>query len=358
MTGLATEERVATKEQTALFTMIEPQSFVARLVSIVRLAATEFAQNPRAYLHDIFAGEKKDSQRSRRIRAGLILALVGHILIGGLLAILSRHSVVLEKANEEPKEIVTMLPPMPTPVKTEKIPNAIKSDSVLPPVPVTSRGQLDKGGGGGGQEGAQEQPQAGPPKQSLPIPSVVASDSQPMLNPSMPAPSNIEGPEAPPPPPDANTGANGKNGNSGTEAGAGGGKNGGRGTGDGPGSGPGTGPGNNGGKGGGDYGIPNGGIIPMSRLSGIPDSRPITWIYRPTPVTTPEAQAKRVVGEVLLRATFRSDGTITDIDVIHEVDFMTDSAKEALKRSKFRPATIKGEPVTVTGVIVRINVHY
>ena len=99
MTGLATEERVATEEQTALFTMIEPQSFVARLVSIVRLAATEFAQNPQAYLRDIFAGEKKDFQRSRRIRAGLVLALVGHILIGGLLAILSRHSVVLEKTK-------------------------------------------------------------------------------------------------------------------------------------------------------------------------------------------------------------------------------------------------------------------
>ena len=358
MTGLATEERVATEEQTALFTMIEPQSFVARLVSIVRLATAEFAQNPQAFLRDIFASEKKDSQRSRRIRAGLILALIGHLLIGGLLAILSRHSVTLEKTAEEPKEIVTILPPMPKPVKREKIPSAVTSDSILPPVPVTSRGQLTQGGGGGGQNGAQEQPQAGAPKQALPIPSVVAPDSQPMLNPSMPAPGNIEGPEAPPPPPDAKTGTNGKNGNSGAEAGSNGGKNGGRDTGDGPGNGPGTGPGNGGNKGGGDYGIPNGGIIPMNRLSGIPDSRPISWIYRPTPVTTPEAQAKRVVGEVLLRATFRSDGTITDIDVIHEVDFMTDSAIEALKRSRFRPATIKGEPVTVTGVIVRINVHY
>lgn len=358
MTGLATEERVATEEQTALFTMIEPQSFVARLISIVRLTATEFAQNPQAYLRDIFAGEKKDSQRSRRIRAGLVLALVGHILIGGLLAILSRHNVALEKASEEPKETYTLLPPIPKPVKPEKVPTAIKPDSTLPPVSIPPRGQLNQGGGGGGQNGVQEQPQAGAPKQALPIPSVVAPDSQPMPNPSMPAPGNIEGPEAPPPPPDANTGANGNKANSGAEAGSNGGKNGGRGTGDGPGNGSGTGPGNNGGKGGGDYGIPNGGIIPMNRLSGIPDSRPISWTYRPTPVTTPEAQAKRVVGEVLLKATFRSDGTITDIDVIQKVDFMTDSAIEALKRSKFRPATIEGKPITVTGVIVRINVHY
>ena len=75
-------------------------------------------------------------------------------------------------------------------------------------------------------------------------------------------------------------------------------------------------------------------------------------------MTTPEAQANKSTGEVWIKATFQRDGTITDIDVIRDVPFMTESAVDALKRSRFRPATVNGEPVTVTGVIVRINVHY
>lgn len=48
----------------------------------------------------------------------------------------------------------------------------------------------------------------------------------------------------------------------------------------------------------------------------------------------------------------------TDIQVAMPVDFMNESAKEALRRSTFIPATIKGVPVTVRRVQIRVDVHY
>jgi TonB family protein len=85
---------------------------------------------------------------------------------------------------------------------------------------------------------------------------------------------------------------------------------------------------------------------------------PFTWVRRATPIITPEAQEHKAAGRVLLRATFNANGTITDIEVINQVEFMTDSAVEALRRSKFRPATVNGVPVTVRRVPVYIDVHY
>jgi TonB family protein len=88
-----------------------------------------------------------------------------------------------------------------------------------------------------------------------------------------------------------------------------------------------------------------------------PGSTGIVWLRRPTPVTTPEAQANKVKGEVLLRATFQVDGRVTNIEVIRPVPYMTESAIYALEHSTFRPATINGKPITVFNVPVRININ-
>jgi len=125
-----------------------------------------------------------------------------------------------------------------------------------------------------------------------------------------------------------------------------------------------VGPGSRGGKDGGAAGRPGGsgaGVPPavdFSRIGSIAGYRPWTWIRRRTAIITPEAQENKVIGTVVLRATFNSDGTITDIQVAMPVDFMNESAVEALRRSTFQPATIRGVPVTVRNVLIRISVHY
>jgi TonB family protein len=145
--------------------------------------------------------------------------------------------------------------------------------------------------------------------------------------------------------------------------GSGGGLGPGKGTGTGPGEGPGSGPGKGQGKGYGiDSGDPNGSegaLPPIDFRQPAPRGFvPFRWLYRPTPVTTPEAQKEKVIGDVLLRATFNANGEISDIEVLMPVEYMTESAIESLRRSKFKPATINGKPVTLRNVPIRVSVHY
>jgi TonB family protein len=83
-----------------------------------------------------------------------------------------------------------------------------------------------------------------------------------------------------------------------------------------------------------------------------------SWIRRATAAVTPEAQENKVIGTVVLRANFNADGTISDIEVAMPVDFMTQSAIEALQRSSFHPATINGVAITLRKVPIKIYVHY
>jgi TonB family protein len=84
----------------------------------------------------------------------------------------------------------------------------------------------------------------------------------------------------------------------------------------------------------------------------------ISWIHRPVPFVTPEARENKVEGDVILRATFMADGTIADIQLVNGVDFMTESAIESLRHSKFRPATVNGIPINAHNVIVRVRVSF
>ena len=360
MTPTTTTERLAVEEPVALFTMLEKPSFVASLVGELRLAVKEFTHNPQGFIREIFSDEKKDTQRRNRIRAGLVLALVAHTVIGGFLIILSRHTAAIEKKRGEPELEVKILQFPPTKVREPEIPlSAVKPTTTLPPVPVMPRGQLDNGGGGGGQNSTQEQPKAGQPPQTVPIPSIVATDSQPMPNPSMPVPGTLEGPESNPPAPDPTIGSNGKNPNAGGEKGRGNGTGGGDGTGNGPGKGSGTGPGENGRTGGGTFGTPDGvsGPINYGDMTRFPDRTNIVFTYRVRPIVTREAQENKIYGYVLLEATFNADGTITDIVVRQHLPNMDDEAVEAVKRIKFRPATIKGVPVTLRRVPIKVPVN-
>jgi TonB family protein len=85
---------------------------------------------------------------------------------------------------------------------------------------------------------------------------------------------------------------------------------------------------------------------------------PFSWIRRAHPIVTPEAQSNKSAGTVLVRATLHSDGTITDIVLVNGVDFMSESAIDALQRSTFRPATLNGKALTLTNVLIKIEVHY
>jgi len=111
----------------------------------------------------------------------------------------------------------------------------------------------------------------------------------------------------------------------------------GTGSGVGPGTGSGLGPGSGGGTGGGVYNIGNGVVSPIA-------------IYQPKPKYTADAMRAKVQGTVVMSAVVLPDGTVTDIKVTRSLDQsfgLDEEAKKTAAQWKFKPGTLKGEPVAV-----------
>jgi TonB family protein len=70
--------------------------------------------------------------------------------------------------------------------------------------------------------------------------------------------------------------------------------------------------------------------------------------YKPEPSYTEEARQGQVVGTVVLKALFASDGTVKHILVVDGLsDGLTEQAVRAARRIKFIPATLDGKPVSM-----------
>ena len=328
------------------FSLIEQKSLVSRLAEEAQAAIRDLARDPRSFLTDLFSANTKDAKRRQRIYAGLAIAVIVHAALLILIAIVGWRTMFVKPAEEAASTKLVWLQ-LSEPGTESKAP----------------RGEKDQGGGGGGDRNPL-QATRGPLPQMTPGPQIVKPNTPSVKLPVIQLPPTIVGPDSSAPPPGialgVPTGAIAEAPSPGPGTGEGlGGKSG---PGAGSGSGPGSGKGERGGTGDkGRIGLPTGrdnlsGPIPYNMIRNFPDSTGVVWLHRPTPLTTPEAQANKVKGEVWLRATFREDGTITDIEVIREVPFMTESAIAALQQSRFRPATIKGHPVTLLNVPVRINV--
>lgn len=353
MASVVTTEFVRTiRTDPPPFSLIEQQGLLSRLIQALEAGVGDFVGDPRGFIRDLLSADTKDAKRRQRIYLGLASALVVHVALIVLIAVLGLRTMFVKQAEgPQGSELIV------TPVAVPPHDSATKHSNV-------PRGDKAAGSGGGGDRNPLP-----PTKGPLPLmstdPQIVKPNTPHVLLPTIQVLPSIVGPDGAPPPPGIPlgipTGVVAAAPSPGPGEGEGiGGK---RGSGAGPGSGPSTGPGEKGaGPGGkGRIGLSTGvedvrGPIPYNQIANYPDRTPIVWLRRPTPVTTPEAQANKVKGEVWLRATFGADGTISDIEVIREVPYMTESAKESLQRSTFRPATIKGRPVTLINVPVRINV--
>lgn len=322
-------------------------SLFSRLFEELRGAVRDIIRDPRGFLRNLFYFDIKDAKRRQRIYCGLAIAVVVHAALLLIIALVGWRTMFVKPPKDDQGIRVVML----------HLPDPPSGELSAP------RGKRDDGGGGGGDHNPLPATKGPLPKMS-PDPQVVKPNTPSVKLPTIQLPPTIVGPDSAPPPPGIAlgipTGAIAEAPSPGPGDGGGlGGKNG---TGAGPGNGGGSGKGGPGGTGDkGRIGSPVGrddfsGPIPYNMIHSIPNSTGVVWLHRPTPLVTAEAQANKVKGEVWLRATFRENGTITDIEVIREVPFMTESAITALQRSTFRPATIKGRPVTLLNVPVRINV--
>lgn len=331
------------------FSLLEQKGLIARLIEEFARAWSELARDPRGFIRAIFADDTKDTKRRRRIRIVLAYALVAHAAVIALIAFLGWHHLI------QPKEAASNL----------KVDTILPSKTLDKPDVAVPHGKDGDGRGGGGGNQSTLQATKGVLPKIAPAPQIIKPLATPVPTPVLPMAPIIKGPESQQPPDGVTIGiptgvqsdlpAPGL----GEGPGIGGGKGPGAGPGEGPSAGPGSGnkgtkPGNSGSTGEPDAtpSVVDWRNAPKTGYS------PFTWTYKARAVITPEAQEHRALGTVLLRATFHADGRITDIRVVNPVPYMTEAAVDALERSKFRPATMNGKPITLTNVLVRQEVHY
>jgi hypothetical protein len=335
------------------FTLIEQQSLLSRLIQAIGSAASDFSSDPRSYLRNLLWSDTKDQKRRKRIYLGLAGALVLHIALLVFIAVIGWRTVFVKNVEPPPPEYTVIFPDRPRSIDAPAIEHGVANK------PETPKG--DAGGGGGGQHTLLP-PSKGLPPPMVPLPQIVSMNPSNIPEPSLPVSPTVVGPISPPPPPGPIGDPTGKSGEFSGGPGNAGGIGRGDGTGVGGGKDSGTGLGSRGSRGGGPAGSTTGpaadGVVDFREVSAIQGYKTWSWIRRQTAIITPEAQENKVIGTVVLRATFNADGTITDIQIAMPVQYMSESAKDALRRSTFHPATVFGKPITVRNVLIRIDVHY
>ncbi len=84
-----------------------------------------------------------------------------------------------------------------------------------------------------------------------------------------------------------------------------------------------------------------------------PTSTDLDVISKPPVRYTPEARAKKIQGDVVLRVTFMADGKVVVLGLVHGLGYGLD--REAMREAehiRFRPATRDGHPINLTTQIV------
>ncbi|REJ78677.1 MAG: energy transducer TonB [Acidobacteria bacterium] len=80
--------------------------------------------------------------------------------------------------------------------------------------------------------------------------------------------------------------------------------------------------------------------------------RPLKISSKPRPGYTSEARHNNVSGKVILKVTFKADGSIGSVTAVKGLpDGLTERAIEAAKKIQFSPPTRKGQPYTVNKTV-------
>ena len=337
--------------------LLPDETLFNRLPREARANWEEFRRNPQGFLAQLLRGEGSNPVRRRRLQTGTATAMASYVLVFTTLIVAGALNL---GKNEKPSdlkviEFIKLSSPPPLATKPETGPDEVP----LGKGGITggSKANADpaRGGGGGGRNEVTPATRGNLPQMS-PLPQVMPPNPEPIkedrtlvvpettvgddaLSKALPRPTGLkDGADAPP--------ASG----SGTSAGIGNG----RGTGAGPGAGAGQGPGRSNNQGNGE--AQQGGGL-SSHNAGLGDGVEIfdaTYnlqpriLFKERAAYTEEARQKGIRGAVNLSVVFGADGHIYNIQIIQGLpQGLTETAIEAAKKIKFRPAIKNGTPVNV-----------
>jgi TonB family protein len=90
----------------------------------------------------------------------------------------------------------------------------------------------------------------------------------------------------------------------------------------------------------------------VKQASADANNKPVEILYKPRPVYTSEAVAKKIEGEVLLQVVFSASGDVRVERVIQGLGYgLNESAEAAARQIRFRPATQNGQPVDSSAIV-------
>ena len=82
------------------------------------------------------------------------------------------------------------------------------------------------------------------------------------------------------------------------------------------------------------------------------NTTPVQILFKPKPVYTDEARAKKIEGDVVLQVVFAASGEIKVERVVQGLGYgLEDSAESAARQIRFRPAQQAGQPVDSTAIV-------
>jgi len=91
---------------------------------------------------------------------------------------------------------------------------------------------------------------------------------------------------------------------------------------------------------------------PIERAQAPPTSTSPEILFKPKPAYTDEARTLKIEGQVLLEVTLRADGSIQIVRVIRGLGHgLDETAAQAARQMRFRPATRAGIPVDVNATL-------
>lgn len=74
-------------------------------------------------------------------------------------------------------------------------------------------------------------------------------------------------------------------------------------------------------------------------------------VSKPQPVYPPEARARRIAGEVVVRIVVDEQGRVAGAQAVSGEPMLREAAAAAAKQARFRPTKLSGQSVKVTGTI-------
>ncbi len=356
-------KRVPRMNATDEFRFLLPdEGLFERLPREARANWDEFRRNPQGFLSQLWRGEGSTPVRRRRLQTGTATAMASYVLIFTTLIVAG--ALNFDK-NEKPSdlkviEFITLSSPPPLPTKAESGPDQVPDGKGG--ITGGSKANADpaRGGGGGGRNQITPATLGNPPPLS-PLPQVMPPNPEPIkidstlvvsettvgdetLSQTLPRPTGLrDGVDAPP--------ASGNGSSAGIGSGLG--------TGAGPGAGAGQGPGriNNQGNGeaqqGGGLSSNNAGLGNGVEILDATNNLQPRILFKQRAAYTEEARQNGIRGAVILSVVFGADSHIYNIQIIRGLpQGLTETAIEAAKKIKFRPAIKNGVPVNVRMQVV------